>query len=99
MAGVNVEFKRVKTGFVFSFKRPQWAESYPISPGLDSKGNSKGKVLEIVAQNPSATIPEIADALNRSTPGIEKIVRILKKENRLHRFGSAKGGHWEVVAS
>jgi len=31
-----------------------------------------------------------------SIPGIEKIVRILKKEKRLRRVGPDKGGYWEV---
>ena len=57
---------------------------------------SKVKVIEIIVQNPSVTIPEIADSLGMSIPGIEKIVRTLKEEKRLRRIGPDKGGHWEV---
>lgn len=58
---------------------------------------SKGKVIEIIAQNPSVTIPEIAAALDMSIPGIEKIIRALKKEDKLRRVGPDNDGHWEIA--
>ncbi|MEW6087717.1 MAG: winged helix-turn-helix transcriptional regulator [bacterium] len=57
---------------------------------------SKGKVIRMIARNPSVTITEIAAALDMSIPGIEKIVRSLKKGSRLCRIGLDKGGYWEV---
>jgi ATP-dependent DNA helicase RecG len=100
--GIKVEFKRVKTGFVVSFHRPKWEEGEGLGEGgqkskVKSKVKSKGKVIEMIAQNPSVTIPEIAAALDMSIPGIEKIIRSLKKENRLRRIGPDKGGHWELL--
>ena len=95
--GIKVEFKRVKTGFVVSFHRPKWEEGEGLGEGgQKSKVKSKGKVIEMIAQNQSVTIPEIAAALDMSIPGIEKIIRSLKKENRLRRIGPDKGGHWEL---
>jgi len=99
--GIKVEFKRVKTGFVVSFHRPKWEEGEGLGEGgqkskVKSKVKSKGKVIEMIAQNQSVTIPEIAAALDMSIPGIEKIIRSLKKENRLRRIGPDKGGHWEL---
>jgi len=41
-------------------------------------------------------MPEIAEYLGLSLAGVEKIIRTLKKEQRLHRIGPAKGGHWKV---
>ena len=55
------------------------------------------KVIEIILQNPSVTIPEIAASLDMSIPGIEKIIRSLKEQNRIRCIGPDKGGHWEVV--
>ena len=99
-AGVEVEFKRLKTGFVVVFYRPKWEEGEGLVGGqkskVKSKVKSKGKVIDLIAQNPSITIPEMAVALDMSIPGIEKIIRSLKKENRLRRIGPDKGGHWEV---
>jgi DNA-binding MarR family transcriptional regulator len=42
---------------------------------------SKVKVIEIIGQNPSVTIPEIAASLGMSIPGIEKIIQSLKRRN------------------
>ncbi|MBU0878352.1 MAG: winged helix-turn-helix transcriptional regulator, partial [Candidatus Omnitrophica bacterium] len=104
-AGVKVEFNRLKTGFVVVFYRPKWEEGKGLAEGLaeggqkskvKSKVKSRVKVIEMIAQNPSVTIPEIAAALDMSIPGIEKIIRSLKEEKRLRRIGPDKGGHWEI---
>lgn len=93
VAGIRVEFKRIKTGFVVAFYRPKWEEGKGLVGGdQKSKVKSRVKVIEIITQNPSVTIPEIAAALNMSIPGIEKIIRSLKKEKRLRRIGPDKGG-------
>lgn len=98
MYGVKVEFKRLKTGFVVVFYRPKWEEGKGLAEGgQKSKVKSKVKVIEMITPNPSVTIPEIAAALDMSIPGIEKIIRSLKEEKRLRRFGPDKGGHWEVL--
>lgn len=104
-AGVKVEFNRLKTGFVVVFYRPKWEEGKGLAEGLaeggqkskvKSKVKSRVKVIEMIAQNPSVTILEIAAALDMSIPGIEKIIRLLKEEKRLRRIGPDKGGHWEI---
>ncbi len=99
--GIKVDFKRVKTGFVVSFHRPKWEEGEGLGEGgqkskVKSKVKSRVKVIEMITQNPSVTIPEIAAALDMSIPGIEKIIRSLKEEKRLRRIGPDKGGHWEI---
>jgi ATP-dependent DNA helicase RecG len=96
-AGIKVELKRLKTGFVVVFYRPKWEEGEGIEKGgQKSRVKSRVKVIEIIVQNPSVTIPEIAAALDMSIPGIEKIIRSLKEQKRLRRIGPDKGGHWEV---
>ena len=64
---------------------------------VKSKVKSKEKVIEMIIKNPSTTISEIAVFLDMSIPGIEKIIRSLKGQNRLRRIGPDKGGHWEVI--
>ena len=57
---------------------------------------SREKVLMLVAGNPSITTQELAEGVGLSIKGIEKAVRLLKKQGQLQRIGPDKGGHWEV---
>ncbi|TDO05400.1 RNA-binding domain-containing protein [Sunxiuqinia elliptica] len=54
------------------------------------------KVLMLIEQNMHITIPEMADKIGISVKGVEKIVSILKKEDRIERVGSRKTGYWLV---
>ena len=103
--GVRVDFKRLKTGFVVAFYRPKWEDGSGLGKGgqkskVKSKGKSKvknkEKVIHLIAGDYTITMPEIAEQLNLSLAGVEKIIRTLKREQRLRRIGPAKGGHWEV---
>ena len=38
------------------------------------------------------------EAMGLSESGIKKILRNLKKEGKILRVGSDKGGHWEIVS-
>jgi len=46
--------------------------------------------------NGKLTLPELAERLNLSIGGVEKIVRQLKKEGILFRKGSTKASEWIV---
>jgi ATP-dependent DNA helicase RecG len=92
-AGVKVEFKRVKTGFVVSFHRPKWEEGEGLGK---SREKSREKVLRLIKENSAITTQEIAQVLNLSLKGVEKIIRTLKQQALLRRIGPDKGGHWEV---
>ena len=63
----------------------------------ESKGESKVKILNELKNNPKITIPELAKSLGISVGGIEKNMRLLKKENKIRRIGSTKAGYWEVI--
>lgn len=67
----------------------------------ESKGESKGesnksKIISLLIGNGKLTLPELAERLNLSIGGVEKIVRQLKKEGILFRKGSTKAGEWVV---
>jgi len=66
-----------------------------------SSGKSSGKtdeeILALLSARPKTTIPELAEALSLSTRAVEKQIARLKKEGRLRREGSKKGGQWEVL--
>jgi ATP-dependent DNA helicase RecG len=96
-AGVKVEFKRVKTGFVVVFYRPKWEEGKGLGEG-GQKGREKSreKILRLIREKSTITIEEIADALGLSVKGVEKNIKILKQQKLLRRVGPDKGGHWEI---
>ncbi|MFH1305790.1 MAG: RNA-binding domain-containing protein [Candidatus Omnitrophota bacterium] len=74
-----------------------------ITPEKAEKSKEKGKeksrekILEMMVSNPKITTQEIADAIGLSIAGIEKAIRVLKKQGQLQRIGPDKGGYWKVV--
>lgn len=50
----------------------------------------------LIKGNKHITIPEMADRIGISVKGIEKIISILKREDRIERVGSRKAGYWSV---
>lgn len=62
-----------------------------------SKGKNNGeRVIFLLKSNGELTLSEVAQILNLSLDGIEKIVRQLKRNGILIREGSTKAGHWVV---
>jgi ATP-dependent DNA helicase RecG len=64
---------------------------------VKSKRKSKGKIIELIKDNPFITISELAELTGLSIAGIEKNMRTLKTDGILSRKGSANGSHWEIV--
>jgi Fic family protein len=58
---------------------------------------SEDKVLALIRNNPSITIPEMMSLLAMSDSGVRKILRKLQQEGRLRRVGANKNGHWEII--
>lgn len=58
---------------------------------------SEGKILGLIKENPSVTIPQIMQKLSMSDSGVRKVLRRLQKEGRVVRIGVNKNGHWEIV--
>jgi len=56
------------------------------------------KILELIKSNPKITRKELAQKIEDITEdGIKYNISKLKKEGRIKRIGSDKGGHWEIV--
>ena len=55
------------------------------------------RILEILAAEPSLSAAALAQRLGISSRKIEENLSALKAKGRLHRVGSDRGGHWEVV--
>ncbi len=64
----------------------------------DQKSTLKSdqKIYELMSQDSTITIQELALRLDMSTSGIKKMISKLKKEEKIVRVGSAKGGYWKV---
>lgn len=79
-------------------KEQSKGEGISVEPNpLHSKGESNRiRVIRLLSDNGNLTLPEIADKLQLSLGGVEKIVRQLKKEGILSREGSTKAGKWIV---
>jgi ATP-dependent DNA helicase RecG len=67
-----------------------------IKVGIKLTANQE-RILEILAQQPRMTAPELAEIIGISKRKIEQNVASLKKSGRLRRIGPRKTGHWEVV--
>lgn len=64
----------------------------------DQKSSLKSdqKIYELMRQDSTITIKELALRLDMSESGIKKMITKLKQEGKIERIGSAKGGKWEV---
>lgn len=62
-----------------------------------TSGKTSGRILEILRQDSSITIPELAARLDVTERSIERNIHNLRESGHLRRVGSAKGGHWEVL--
>lgn len=56
----------------------------------------KDKLLLLLKSNPRMTAQEAAAALGLSQRQVERVIKLLKAENRLERVGANKGGTWKV---
>lgn len=63
-----------------------------------SSGKSSEKILRLMADNPTITIPEMAKSIKKSTRAVEKQISVLKMNKKLRRNGSLRSGSWEVLS-
>jgi len=62
-----------------------------------SSEKSSEKLLSLMRINPSISAFEAAIQMSMSSRDVKKIISKLKKEQKIKRIGSAKGGHWEIL--
>jgi len=68
-----------------------------VRGGEESSGKSSGLILDMIRRQPEITIPEMAEALGKSTRAIEMQLAKLRKSGKVQRVGPAKGGRWEIT--
>ena len=54
-------------------------------------------IVEKIKENPSLSLAEIAEMINKSLRAVERASLKLVKEGKIKHVGSKKGGHWEVI--
>jgi ATP-dependent DNA helicase RecG len=55
------------------------------------------EAVEMIKENSTITLKELAEETGLSIKGVEWNVKKLKTENMLKQIGPAKGGYWEVI--
>lgn len=68
------------------------------SPKSSSKSGVKteNQILDLIRQDNTITTLHLSSHLGISKRAVLKQIEKLKKQGRLLRIGSSKGGHWEV---
>lgn len=60
-------------------------------------GKTAAAVLELLADDPNLSVPQLAKRLEKSELTIHRAIRVLREAGRLERIGPDKGGYWKVV--
>lgn len=63
----------------------------------DKFGISSGQIIELILQNPSITLDEIAIHLSVTRRSIEKKIKELRDADIIKRTGSNKSGRWTII--
>ena len=62
-----------------------------------TKGEAKEKeILEIILNNPTLSVAQIAPLVKLSEVGVRYHLNRLKKKGKIRRKGHGRGGSWEV---
>ena len=76
--------------------KPESDESSRSGAKEKTSGKTSEKIIELILQNASITIPEMTSKIGITERSIERNIRKLQAEDKLKRIGPAKGGHWVV---
>ena len=56
----------------------------------------RNSILSLMAENPSITVSEIAEAVGLARRTTERAIASLKESGRVRRVGSPRAGHWDI---
>lgn len=102
LAGLPAPFIEERTGGVaVELLKPQSAEK-PGSKSASGKrrvsvGKTSSMILEACRENPSITIPEMAEQIGVTERSIQRNIQKLQADGSLRRLGGRKEGYWEVI--
>ncbi len=58
---------------------------------------SQKRILSLIKNNPTATIPELGKLSGFSSSRVSKIIPELKNIGLIERMGSNKSGYWKII--
>lgn len=90
---ITVKFTALPTPKTSSSKTPIRQDG-GLGVGLDV-GLGR-RILELIANNPSSSMSELAGTLSVTQRTIERNIRTLREQGMLERVGGKRYGHWEV---
>jgi ATP-dependent DNA helicase RecG len=96
------EYEEIESAFIVTFRKSHMGKTTQKIEKSNEKSNEKGKekskekILKVISKNSAITAKELAESIGLSVAGVEKNIRLLKKEGKLVRKGPDKGGHWEI---
>ena len=62
-----------------------------------STQKSTQKILELMQNDPTITIADLALSIGITEWAIKKQIRKMKAQGRIQRIGPDKGGHWQTM--
>jgi Fic family protein len=70
----------------------------PVNIPLNSDlGELADKILTMLRANPKVTAQKMALALGVSDKTVKRHLKPLREQGRIHRVGSDKAGHWDII--
>jgi len=72
-------------------KNKEWSEKWS-----EKWSENQRKLITYLEKNPKATRKELAKKIKINPSAIQKNLNTLKKQGKVKRIGSDKGGHWEI---
>ena len=82
--------------YIISENGKKWMKEYEKA---SERGSEKAsvKILEIIRKDSSVSAKKIAEMIGLRVRSVERQLAKIKKEGKIKRVGSDKGGHWEII--
>ena len=81
----------------FPFRTPLSVSKTPVETPVETLVKTPVKILEILRENPNASLLQVAAAIGKSLSAVERSSARLVAAGKLRFVGPRKGGHWEVL--
>lgn len=75
----------------------QELDQYKQDSSMKSSMKSDDRLLLVLKDDPTMSLPKMAEAIGLSVAGVRKVLDKLRATGRIRRIGPDKGGRWEVV--
>lgn len=103
---MKVEYRELGDGFLVEIKYEKQklssrTEADVVDGVVDGVVNGVvntrlNKIIELIKSDKAVSASQIAKALNISSRTVQRDIDKLKKQKRIMRIGSEKGGHWKI---